>query len=64
MTGIEAADALWLRANRYGIPTVLVIDGGAQFDNRWVRDLTNSFGTEQVTTTAYSKEENARGTGQ
>ena len=59
VTGIEAADALWQHANRYGIPTVLLTDGGTQFDNRWVHDLTNSLGTEQVTTTAYSKEENA-----
>ena len=57
--GEEAAEALWDYTCRYGVPKLLLTDGGPQFNNQHVFSLTNELGIEQTTTNAYSKEENA-----
>ena len=57
--GEEARECIFNFATRYGIPSVILTDGGTQFVNQYVQELTESMGTELVTTTPYSKEENS-----
>ena len=58
VAGKEAAKGLLDFANRYGLPSVLISDGGTQFVNQHVKDLLQSHGVEMLTTNPDSHEEN------
>lgn len=55
----SAAQALMNHAIRFGNPSQVVTDKGTQFNNELIRQFHRLTGTQGVTTTAYSKEENA-----
>jgi transposase InsO family protein len=54
----SAADALLQHAGRYGIPSLLVSDGGSQYVNEIISAFLELMGTEHHITLAYSKQEN------
>lgn len=55
----HAAAALLKHIGRYGAPTHIRSDRGSQYVNETITHLLQAIGTEQMLTTAYSKEENA-----
>jgi hypothetical protein len=55
----EAARQLAIHCGRYGTPLQIQSDGGSQFVNEVVHALSDLLGTQQITTVAYSKQENA-----
>jgi len=54
----SAADALLQHAGRYGIPSLLISDGGSQYVNEVISAFLELMGTEHHITLAYSKQEN------
>ena len=44
---------------RFGRPSQILTDGGSQFVNGTIEELMEMMGTQQITTLAYSKEENS-----
>jgi hypothetical protein len=57
-TGDEAARALHTHICTYGVPTSILTDNGSQFINQIISRMTELYGINHNTTTAYSKEEN------
>jgi transposase InsO family protein len=58
-SAMSAATSLFDLLGRYGAPCQLVNDNGTQFVNSVISELLKLVGTEQIMTTAYSKEENS-----
>jgi transposase InsO family protein len=57
-TGDEAARALHTHISTYGVPASIQTDNGSQFINQIISRMTELYGINHNTTTAYSKEEN------
>ena len=57
-SGDEAAIALHKHICTFGIPSSILTDNGSQFINQIITKMTELYGIEHNTTTAYSKEEN------
>jgi transposase InsO family protein len=57
-TGKEAALNLLKHIGRYGCPEQLLTDGGHEFVNSALQELTELMGADHLITTPYSKEEN------
>jgi transposase InsO family protein len=57
-SGGEAASAIHKHICTYGMPTSILTDNGSQFINEMILRMTELYGIEHETTTAYSKEEN------
>ena len=58
-TALSAAAALLDHAGRNGVPNQILSDNGSQYVNNIIAEYTKLIGTEHITTTAYSHEENA-----
>ena len=56
---MSAFQSLLAYVGRYGCPQEILSDNGSQFVNSLITELVKVLGTEQITTIAYSKEENA-----
>ncbi len=57
VTASAAANALLQHFGRYGTPEQILTDGGTQFDNNWITELSLLTGVQRITGLAYSKEE-------
>ena len=55
----SAANALLQTMGRFGNPSKILSDRGPQFVNQVIKNYIEYIGIEQITTVAYSKEENS-----
>jgi hypothetical protein len=55
----EAARAILTHVGRYGCPEEIITDGGHEYANKLMTELTTLMGAQHIITTPYSKEENA-----
>ena len=58
-TAKSAADALLQTMGRFGNPSQILSDRGSQFVNSLIKEYLQNIGVEQISTMAYSKEENS-----